>query len=184
MLNGQKEGFRRMILMELYRKEDIYYALEMINRRLASRNLYLSLKIVGGDALIFNGIRSVETEDIDTINRLTEEIKEICLDCSLDINDDAIQYLNDYIDCEFIEDKEHTFSNIEISYLDLGGVIKTKVKNCQDEDKMYKLAFLIEKELKTNLTVDDISNLIIELGETPNTHDIQEFLENLALTDY
>jgi len=49
---------------------------------------------------------------------------------------------------------------------------------------MYKLAFLIEKELKTNPTVEDISKLIIELGETPNIYDIQEFLENLALTDY
>ena len=32
MLNVQKEGFRRIVLMELYRKEDIYYTLKMINR--------------------------------------------------------------------------------------------------------------------------------------------------------
>ena len=161
----------------MYYKEDIYDSLTRINKRLAKNNLYLNLKIVGGAALIFNGINTIETNDIDTINRIEEEIKEICADCSLDINDDALDYIGNYNDCEFIYDNEKSFSNITIEYLSLGSCIKTKLKNCQDEDKMEKLIFLLEDTLRVDMTIEGISEYLSSLGEIPNEYDIEEFLK-------
>ena len=38
----------------------------------------------------------------------------------VDINDDALDYIKNYEDCEFIQDEGKTFSNINIRYLSLG----------------------------------------------------------------
>ena len=166
-----------MILKEmLFYKEDIYSELEKINRVLAYRNLFLDLKIVGGAALIFNGISSVETQDIDTIERISSEIKEICDEFSLDINTDAMDYIENYADCEFIEDEYKTFSNIYITYLSLVDTIRTKLKNYQDEDKAEKLRYLLEDEFNVEMTVNGISEFIKEYGGEPDKHDIEEFL--------
>lgn len=166
-----------MILKEmLFYKEDIYSELEKINRVLAYRNLFLNLKIVGGAALIFNGITSVETQDIDTIERISSEIKEICDESSLDINTDAMDYIENYVDCEFIEDSCKTFSNIFITYLSLVDTIRTKLKNYQDEDKAEKLRYLLEDEFNVEMTIEGISEFIKEYGGEPNKYDIEEFL--------
>ena len=166
-----------MILKEmLFYKEDIYSELEKINRVLAYRNLFLDLKIVGGAALIFNGISSVETQDIDTIERISSEIKEICDESSLDINTDAIDYIENYANCEFIEDSYKTFSNIFITYLSLVDTIRTKLKNYQDEDKAEKLRYLLEDEFNVEMTIEGISEFIKEYGGAPDKHDIEEFL--------
>lgn len=166
-----------MILKEmLFYKEDIYSELEKINRVLAYRNLFLDLKIVGGAALIFNGITSVETQDIDTIERISYEIKEICDESSLDINTDAMDYIENYADCEFIEDSYKTFSNIFITYLSLVDTIRTKLKNYQDEDKAEKLRYLLEDEFNVEMTIEGISGFIKEYGGKPDKHDIEEFL--------
>lgn len=165
----------------MYYKDEIYDELSRLNRRLQSADLYLNLQIVGGAALIFNGINSIETGDIDTITRLEYEIREICDECSLDINDEAIDYIKNYENCEFIHDEGHSFSNINIDYLNLGGVIKTKLKNCQDEDKIEKLRYLLEDEFEIEMSVEGISSYLKELGEIPDEHDIKEFLNSLEM---
>lgn len=166
-----------MILKEtLFYKEAIYTELENINKILAKRNLYLSLKIVGGAALIFNGITSIETNDIDTIRQISADVQEICDESSLDINTDAIDYIENYIGSEFITDDYKTFSNIHIEYLSLIDTIRTKLKNCQDEDKAEKLRYLLEDEYEIEMTVDGISDFIEEHEGEPDLHDIKEFL--------
>lgn len=164
----------------MYFKEDIYGELSRLNRKLVKEGFTLDLKIVGGAALIFNNISSIQTQDLDTINSLRGEIREICEEASIDINDDALDYIQNYEDCEFIRDEDHNFSNINIEYLSLGGVIKTKLKNCQDEDKMEKLRYLLEDEFEIEMTIDGIANYLKELGETPNIYDIEEFLKGIG----
>lgn len=173
-----------ILLHEFLSKENIYDSLAQINKVLSKKHLFIDLKIVGGAALIFNGIKSIDTQDIDTITKLSQEIKDICSESSLDINDDVLDYINDFEDAEFIEDCDVNFSNISISYLDLPYVIKTKLKNYQDEDKVLKLAFLLEDELDVNLNVSDISNFLLDYGVEPDIHDIEEFLNALKQTDY
>lgn len=160
----------------MYYKDEIYYELGRLNRELVNKHLYLNLTVVGGAALIFNNIDTIETSDIDTITRLEDEIKEICEDLSIDINDEAIDYIKNYDDCEFIHDECRTFSNIDINYLCLGDVIKTKLKNCQDMDKMHKLGELFDY-LGVDLTVDDISKYLLTLDTQPDYQDIQFYLD-------
>lgn len=160
----------------MYYKEEIYDELYRVNKKLKDNNLNLNLKIVGGSALIFNGIYSIETNDIDTISRLEDEVREICEDCSIDINDDALDYIQNYEGCEFIRDEGHPFSNITISYLTIGSTIKTKLKNCQDEDKAEKLVYLLEEEFEVDMSLEGISKFLKDFGETPDEFDIQEFL--------
>lgn len=163
----------------MYYKEEIYDELSRLNRKLKERNIFLTLEIVGGAALIFNNIESIETSDIDTIVRLENEVREICEDLSIDINDEALDYIKNYEDCEFIQDTGRTFSNINISYLCLGDIIKTKIKNCQDEDKMEKLRYLLEEELEIDMTVDGIAKYLNDFGVTPDYDDIYNFLEGI-----
>ena len=160
----------------MYYKEEILEELSRINKMLKEYNYNLDLKIVCGAALLFNGIRSIETTDVDTINKVSQQIKEILNDYSLDINDDALDYIENYQDCNFIyNDKQ--FSNISIEYLLIGGVIKTKLKNCQDDYKMEKLAYLLEEELGVELTLDGISTYLKSIDVEPNEYDITEFLK-------
>lgn len=168
-----------MILQESLDKERIYYELTQINNILKAKQFYLDLKIVGGAALLFNGITAIETVDVDVINQISEEIKEICFDFSLDINDDALDYIHNFDNCEFIEDN-HLFSNITISYLTLGSTIKTKLKSCGEEDKLEKLAYLLEDILEVDMTVEGISSYLEELGETPDLFDIENFLMEIG----
>lgn len=173
-----------ILLHEFLSKEFIYDSLKRINRVLASRNLYMNLKVVGGAALIFNGIKSVDTRDVDTLIKLSQEIKDICSESSLDINDDVLDYIDNFENADFIEDTNKSFSNISILYLDLPYVVKTKLKNCQEEDKILKLAFLLRDELDVELTVDGISEFLIEYGVEPDIYDIEEYLNALEQTDY
>ncbi len=165
-----------MTLKESLSKEHIYYELNKINSVLQNRNLYLNLRIVGGAALLFNGISAVETVDIDVINYISDELKDICYDFSLDINDDALDYIDDFKDCEFIYDDRKQFSNITISYLPVGSVIKTKLKNYQDEYKAEKLLYLLEDVLDVEMTVEGIANYLEEQDEIPDLYDIEQFL--------
>ena len=166
-----------MILKEtLFYKEAIYTELENINKILAKRNLYLNLKILGGAALIFNGITTVATDDIDTIRQISADVQEICDESSLDINTDAMDYIEDFVDSEFVIDDYETFSNIYIEYLSLIDTIRTKLKNCQDEDKAEKLRYLLEDEYEIEMTIDGISDFIKDYGGKPDLHDIKEFL--------
>lgn len=161
----------------MYYKEEIYNELFMLNRRLEQRHLFLNLTIVGGAALIFNDIETIETTDIDTITRLEDEVREICESCSIDINDDALDYIKNYEDCEFINDTGRSFSNINIQYLTLGDTIKTKIMNYQDEDKAEKLRYLLEDELEVEMTVDGITEYLDNLGTYIDSSDIENFLD-------
>lgn len=171
-----------MILKEYLSKEFIYSNLHKIDAVLRRKNLYLNLRIVGGAGLIFNGITSIDTSDIDTLDKLTQEIKDICSDSSLDINDDVLDYLDNFnsLDSEFLEDNEESFSNITISYLNTAGIVFTKLKNCQDEDKMENLRFLLEDELDIEMTVKGISEYLEDYSIVPNTEDIVEFLKGIG----
>ena len=91
-----------------------------------NKHLNLHLEIVGGAALLFNGITGYETADIDTIIRISDAVQEIIDDYCIDINNDACDYIDDYDDCYWLE--ETSYSNISISYLSLGSAIKTKIK--------------------------------------------------------
>lgn len=169
-----KEDFKMLY------KEEIYDSLQLINRKLSENGLYLHLKIVGGAALIFNEIYSIETNDVDTITRLEDEVRIICEESSLDINDDALDYIQNYEGCEFIHDEGRSFSNITIDYLTVGSTVKTKLKNCQDDDKAEKLLYFLEDILEIECTVEGISEYLKSEGETPDEHDIEEFLKNVG----
>lgn len=167
--------------MSLYYRDNIYHKLNIVNKRFSKEGLYLDLKIVGGSALIFNDISSVETEDIDTINCIPYEVREILDECSLDINDDAMDYIHDYDHLEFIKDDKRTFSNITIEYLSIGGVIKTKLGAYQD-DKAEKLRYLLEDVLNVPLTKDGIILYLKEQDETIDSYtenNIDAFLETI-----
>ena len=49
----------------MYYKDEIYDELSRINKKLVNNNLFLDLKIVGGAALIFNGINCIETSELN-----------------------------------------------------------------------------------------------------------------------
>jgi hypothetical protein len=155
--------------------EEIYEGLHGLDRMLQRRGITLYLKVVGGAALIFNGIDAIATQDIDTITRLEGEIKEICMECSLDINDDALDYISNYEGLEFIHDGSNRFSNISISYLSLGGCIRTKMLDTNPE-KLENLRFLLEEILHVEMTVDGIVGYMEELGESIAVQDVEIFL--------
>ena len=159
----------------MYYKDEIYDELYLVNKRLAKEGLLLNLKIVGGAALIFNGISSIETNDIDTIHKIEPYIKDILEECSIDINDDAIEYIQNYEGLEFIRDTCRTFSNINIEYLDLAGVIKTKMLDT-NTDKLQSLYYLLEEELEVEMTVAGICEYLKELGEDIDPTDVENFL--------
>lgn len=159
----------------MYYKDEIYDELYLVNKRLAKEGLLLNLKIVGGAALIFNGISSIETNDIDTIHKIEPYIKDILEECSIDINDDAIEYIQNYEGLEFIRDTCRTFSNINIEYLDLAGVIKTKMLDT-NTDKLQSLYYLLEEELEVEMTVEGICEYLKELGEDIDPTDVENFL--------
>jgi len=160
-----------------YRGE-IVGALNRVNNLLKGHNLYADLTIVGGSALILNGINSIETIDIDTCNTLSREVKEIFEDCSVDINDDAREYESNYEGLDFIEPDWLQFSNITTRYLDIGGVVVTKMKDT-NPDKLNNLAYVLNEELGVDLTVDSISKWFEDQNVDYDTTDIENFLTEI-----
>ena len=49
----------------LSRRDDIQYELNRVDDRLAEKDLHLHLALVGGAALIMNGMDAYETEDME-----------------------------------------------------------------------------------------------------------------------
>ena len=72
-----------------YSKTDIYNDLHRLDDRLRAAGQTLYLEIVGGGALILNDLHFAETEDLDTLVAITQEVKNIIDSCGVDINDDA-----------------------------------------------------------------------------------------------
>jgi len=161
--------------MDLYYKDQIYDELSRLNKKLSERNLFLNLSVVGGAALILNGIESISTVDIDTISSIEDEVYEVIKECSLDINNEALDYIYQYEDLEFIKDTR-SFSNIEIEYLCLGGVIATKIKHL-DPFKLQGLRVLLEDELEIEMSVETIYKYVWnEFGICLDIDDIENFL--------
>lgn len=161
----------------MYYKDEIYYELGRVDKILKKNGLYLNLKIVGGAALIFNGINCIETHDIDTIERIEYEVKEILADCSIDINDDVLDYIENFNDSSFIYDEENNFENITIYYLDLYDVIKTKMKDT-NPDKLESLYYLLLDEFEVEMSVEGIYDWFEENGIRIDKEDIENFLDN------
>lgn len=162
--------------MELYYKDQIYSELARLNKKLLQRGLYLRLSVVGGAALIFNGIELISTSDIDTITTIEDEVMEVIEQCSLDINNEALDFISNYEDLEFIQDTR-SFSNIDIQYLCLGGVIASKMKHT-DPYKLQGLRVLLEDELDVEMEAESIKMYMKnEFGIFLEDEDIETFLE-------
>lgn len=162
-------------------RDDIQYELQRLNDRLKAKGLFLTLQLVGGSALIMNGLTSYETEDMDTSIRIEAEIKEILDDLSIDINDDATDYADNYYDRNFLYEQDMHFSNIEIEYLDLPDTLLTKMQYIDDEEKMVSLGTLFEDELDSELDEDSIIQCLDEYGYSCSDEDIliiRDFLDN------
>ena len=162
--------------MTYYRLEDIHEDLEYVNRILKRNNLFLNLRVVGGAALLFNGIHSYETEDIDTLSSIEEQVKEVLDDCSIDVNNDVLDYLEEFDDLDFVKD-DYEFYNISIEYLDLGGVIKTKMRH-SDQDKLEAVAYVLEEELKIDMSPD---SLFKWFRDTQDVHVSYEEIEDFLM---
>lgn len=166
----------------MYNKEELYNELFFLNKNLYQKGLTLNLKIVGGAALIFNNVSSIETQDIDTITKIEQEVCDIIESTSLDINNDALDYIQNFDGLEFIQDNGRIFSNINIKYLSLGGVIKTKMLDTNPE-KLENLRYLLEDELEVEMTINGIKEYIKDLGETISEEDIENFLNEIEYID-
>lgn len=166
----------------MYNKEELYNELFFLNKNLYQKGLTLNLKIVGGAALIFNNVSSIETQDIDTITKIEQEVYDIIESTSLDINNDALDYIQNFDGLEFIQDNGRIFSNINIKYLSLGGVIKTKMLDTNPE-KLENLRYLLEDELEVEMTINGIKEYIKDLGETISEEDIENFLNEIEYID-
>ena len=164
----------------MFYKDEIYENLFNLNTKLSEVNIMLYLKVVGGAALIFNNIEAISTEDIDTIIRLENEVKEVIEECGIDINDDALDYIQNYDGLEFIHDSDHEFSNIDIQYLSLGGVVKTKMIST-DTDKLEDLRYLLEEVLEISMDIESIIEYIRNLGVVLDKELVQRFLEETDL---
>lgn len=159
-------------------KSEIVMALSRVNEMLKNKGLTANLTIVGGAALILNGIEAIETMYIDTCITLQNDVKDIFNDCSIDINDDAREYIENYRNLEFIDDEYTQFSNIAVQYLAIGGVIATKMKDT-NPDKLNNLAYVLNEELNVPLTIEGISNWFDENDTPYDINDIENFLQEI-----
>lgn len=153
-------------------RDDIEYQLTKLNDKLTYYGLHLDLTIVGGSALILNGINAIETEDIDTITRMTEEVKDIIDDLSLDINNDALDYIHNYMNKEFI-DSDLSMSNISVSYLNLPGVLITKMDYVDDPDKTLNLYYLFKQTFGIEMSIRGIEDFLDGYGYICSIEDKQ-----------
>ena len=157
-----------------YSKTDIYNDLHRLDDRLRAAGQTLYLEIVGGGALILNDLHFAETEDLDTLVAITQEVKNIIDSCGVDINDDAREYCYSFDDGELIQDDE-LFTNITLTYYDLGTIIKSKL-NYDDQYKAEKLYYVLEEELGVEMTVDGIVSYLDTLDTTVDEELVEEFL--------
>lgn len=159
-------------------KSDVLAQLEELNQRLAKDNLVLDLQVVGGAALLFNGLTFIESDDIDSMLPISGEVRRQVDAVGIDINDDANDYLDDYKDYSFLEFEERYFSNIHITYLELAGVLATKMQYLDIDDKVIALYDMMSEDFGIEMTVNGIcSYMEDELGLTISAEIVQNFLD-------
>lgn len=156
-------------------REELIDVLNEIDAELASNNKSALLRIVGGSAAILNGIEEVATDDIDTCVKLSEDVKMSIAWSGVDLNDESGQYIDEYMKYEF-EMLDENFSNIQVLYLTLPGVVATKMQN-ENEDKLLDLAEIIKKIDGVELTKESIVNYLEENDAMIDMYFINNFLE-------
>lgn len=177
---------KKIKILEKYKGElalnlsDIKYGLRQIDKELREQGEYLHLEIVGGASLLFNGIPEA-TIDIDTITPIKGNVREIIYNSDLDINDDAIDYIDNYDGLEFIEFDEEQYSNIVITYLSTHGALYAKLKHV-DPDKLDALAESFER-IGVKITRNSIKQYFEDYGLEVDERDIDRFLESQGLEE-
>lgn len=82
--------------------------------------------ILGGTALLFHGISSVVTIDIDTANSLTEDVKKV-VEPFISDNASEVATLAKNYNTRLIRYKEDIFKNIEVYILSIEDLVITKL---------------------------------------------------------
>lgn len=155
-------------------KKELIESLKKIDKELSSTNTRVLLRIVGGAAAILNGVEGVSTDDIDTCVKLSDDVEMAIMWAGVDLNDESAQYFDEYVKYEF-ELLDKNFSNMQVLYLSMPGVIATKMQN-ENDDKLLDLAEIMKK-VGIELTKESIVNYLEENDSMINEYFIDNFLE-------
>jgi hypothetical protein len=146
-------------------KESIYYKLKDLNERIREKSpgARLELVVVGGSALLMQGIKSAATENFDIIARISRDTQELIGDSGLDINSDFMDFANDFEEAEMFLLDEYSFSNIDVFTFDVPLLLKSKLHHSNPE-KLLMLKIIFEEVLGEKYKIDDVKKYFEDHG--------------------
>ncbi|MDR2369322.1 MAG: hypothetical protein LBD63_01715 [Mycoplasmataceae bacterium] len=146
-------------------EKSIYYKLKDLNERIReeSPSTRLELIVVGGSALLMQGIKSAATEGFDIITRISREIQELIGDSGLDVNSDSMDFANDFEEAEMFPLDEYSFSNIDVFTFDVPLLLKSKLHHSNSE-KLLMLKIIFEEVLGEKYKIDDVKKYFEDHG--------------------
>ena len=156
-------------------KEDLIYSLQCFNNALKNHNLFFHLRLVGGASLIMHDI-NYSTEDADHLGFIDPEIQKFINNQGIDINNDCIEYLDNFDDAEW-EMSEVQFSNLSIEQLTFGSSIYMKMTNSDDTKKAVKFFDILSDEYDIELTVESIIDFLKQHDTQPDRTVIENFVD-------
>lgn len=151
-----------------------YNTLVLLDNVLAKHSIRVrpEFHILGGTALLFHGVSAVVTIDIDTANRLTDEVKAV-VEPFISDNASEVATLAKNYKQRLVAYKPEIFKNIDVYILSLEDIVITKLgagrhKDIEDLTKTdllkkcdYSKLFNI---INTEFATQDASNLLIKLS--------------------
>lgn len=152
-----------------------FNTLIVIDEAIGKSNLSVRprFEILGGTGLLFHGIGSIYTIDIDVANRLSEEVRNIVDPLISDMASEVVHLPSNYTE-RLIPFKQESFKNIDVYLLSLEDLIISKLLANRDKDiddltkteipdrcDFNKLTTIINSELKTDVA----SGLLIKVSK-------------------
>jgi len=189
--------------------DELLQALEKLNSELEQDGIVLNLNVIGGFSLYLQNleIEVRQSHDIDSANKLTDEVKarvmRIGQELNIDLrwlNDDVLSLLDEFeaagIDLaqlKFSPNKRIDFSNIHLNTVDISDFLKLKLFSIFLEVYdflQYNKSFEREQDLQDIKALSGIVdrdlpamlNVITSYVQDPRVRDLTQLLLDVYLT--
>jgi hypothetical protein len=120
--------------------------------------------LLGGTALLFHGIVSISTIDIDTANRLTDRVRDL-VEPFISDNASEVATLAKHYTSRLIPYKPEVFRNMDVYLLSLEDLVITKLGAGRFKD----IEDLTKTDIMRRCDFDKLSKIIMEEFDTSTT---------------
>lgn len=154
-----------------------FNTLLLLDKQFDSARVKPVFHILGGTALLFHGVESVVTIDIDVANKLTDEIKQVVEPFVSDAASE-VAVLPKLYETRLVPYKEDCFKNIKVYLLSIEDLIITKLGAGRFKD----IEDLTKTGIFKNVDLGKITSIIN--AEFPSALASQLLIQLLKIEDY